>query len=48
MANMSNVFIAAFGIGSSSGLLPLTIEALETKNKIDPRQVENVLVTEQC
>jgi Na+/H+-dicarboxylate symporter len=40
---MTNVFIASFGIASSSGLLPLTMEALETKNKIDPRITKFVL-----
>jgi Na+/H+-dicarboxylate symporter len=37
VANIANVLATAFGTASSSATLPLTIEALETKNKIDPR-----------
>ena len=37
IANIANVLATAFGTASSSATLPLTIEALEFKNHIDPR-----------
>ena len=37
IANMTNAFTTAFGTGSSSATLPVTIGLLESKNKVDPR-----------
>ena len=37
IANMTNAFTTAFGTGSSSATLPVTIGLLETKNKVDSR-----------
>ena len=37
VANMTQAFTTAFGTGSSSATLPVTINLLETKNKVDPR-----------
>jgi hypothetical protein len=37
IANMTNAFTTAFGTGSSSATLPVTIKLLEEKNNIDPR-----------
>jgi Na+/H+-dicarboxylate symporter len=34
---MANALATAFGTASSSATLPVTIDALENKNKIDPR-----------
>ena len=35
--NMGNALATAFGTASSSATLPVTMDALEQKNKIDPR-----------
>ena len=43
IANMTNAFTTAFGTGSSSATLPVTIGLLETKNKVDPRVCRFVL-----
>lgn len=43
IANMTNAFTTAFGTGSSSATLPVTINLLETKNNIDPRVCRFVL-----
>merc|ERR1719445_2043244 len=43
IANMTNAFTTAFGTGSSSATLPVTINLLETKNDIDPRVCRFVL-----
>ena len=43
IANMANAFTTAFGTGSSSATLPVTINLLETKNKVDPRICRFVL-----
>ena len=43
IANIANVLATAFGTASSSATLPLTIEALEHKNHIDPRVTRFVL-----
>ena len=40
---MTNAFTTAFGTGSSSATLPVTINLLETKNKVDPRVCRFVL-----
>ena len=34
---MANAITTAFGTGSSSATLPVTIGLLETKNGVDPR-----------
>jgi len=43
VSNMGNALFTAFGTASSSATLPVTIEALEEKNKIDPRITRFVL-----
>ena len=43
VANMTQAFTTAFGTGSSSATLPVTINLLETKNKVDPRICRFVL-----
>jgi len=43
IGNMTNAFTTAFGTGSSSATLPVTINLLETKNHIDPRVCRFVL-----
>ena len=43
IANMTNAITTAFGTGSSSATLPVTINLLETKNKVDPRVCRFVL-----
>ena len=43
IANMMNAITTAFGTGSSSATLPVTINLLETKNKVDPRVCRFVL-----
>merc|ERR1719402_513777 len=43
IGNMTNAFTTAFGTGSSSATLPVTINLLETKNDIDPRVCRFVL-----
>jgi len=43
IANMTNAFTTAFGTGSSSATLPVTISLLEEKNNIDPRVCRFVL-----
>jgi len=43
IANMTNAFTTAFGTGSSSATLPVTIGLLENKNKVDPRVCRFVL-----
>ncbi len=37
VANMGNALATAFGTASSSATLPIMIDALERKNKVDPR-----------
>ena len=37
IANMGNAIVTAFGTASSSATLPVTINALEEKNKVDSR-----------
>ncbi|XP_023347924.1 excitatory amino acid transporter 3 [Eurytemora carolleeae] len=37
LANMANVYVTAFGTASSSATLPVTMNALEDKNGVDPR-----------
>ena len=37
LANMTSAFTTAFGTGSSSATLPVTIGLLENRNKVDPR-----------
>jgi len=41
--NMANAFTTAFGTGSSSATLPVTISLLEEKNEVDPRVCRFVL-----
>jgi len=41
--NMTNAFTTAFGTGSSSATLPVTIGLLEEKNHVDPRVCRFVL-----
>ena len=41
--NMANAITTAFGTGSSSATLPVTINLLETKNHVDPRVCRFVL-----
>jgi Na+/H+-dicarboxylate symporter len=41
--NMSNALLTAFGTASSSATLPITIEAIERKNNVDPRVTRFVL-----
>merc|ERR1719187_2694339 len=43
IANMTNAFTTAFGTGSSSATLPVTIALLEEKNGVDPRICRFVL-----
>merc|ERR1719187_1246274 len=43
IANMTNAFTTAFGTGSSSATLPVTISLLEEKNQVDPRVCRFVL-----
>eukprot|EP00092_Neocalanus_flemingeri_P011555 GFUD01012452.1.p1 GENE.GFUD01012452.1~~GFUD01012452.1.p1 ORF type:complete len:498 (-),score=52.36 GFUD01012452.1:922-2415(-) len=43
IGNMTNAFTTAFGTGSSSATLPVTINLLETKNHVDPRVCRFVL-----
>jgi len=43
IANMTNAFTTAFGTGSSSATLPVTINLLETKNHVDSRVCRFVL-----
>ena len=43
IANMANACTTAFGTGSSSATLPVTIGLLESKNKVDPRVCRFVL-----
>ena len=43
IANMANAITTAFGTGSSSATLPVTINLLETKNHVDPRVCRFVL-----
>merc|ERR1719192_1029286 len=43
IANMGNAIVTAFGTASSSATLPVTINALEEKNKIDSRVSRFVL-----
>lgn len=43
IANMTNAFTTAFGTGSSSATLPVTINLLESKNHVDPRVCRFVL-----
>lgn len=43
IANMTNAFTTAFGTGSSSATLPVTISLLEEKNHVDPRVCRFVL-----
>ena len=43
IANMTNAITTAFGTGSSSATLPVTINLLETKNKVDPRVCRFIL-----
>ena len=40
---MSNALLTAFGTASSSATLPITIEAIERKNNVDPRVTRFVL-----
>merc|ERR1712226_1408629 len=41
--NMANAFTTAFGTGSSSATLPVTIALLEEKNEVDPRVCRFIL-----
>lgn len=41
--NMGNALFTAFGTASSSATLPVTIEAIERKNNVDPRVTRFVL-----
>merc|ERR1712180_221763 len=41
--NMGNALFTAFGTASSSATLPVTIEAIEHKNNVDPRVTRFVL-----
>merc|ERR1712012_808199 len=41
--NMGNALATAFGTASSSATLPVTMDALEQKNKIDPRITRFIL-----
>merc|ERR1719244_398659 len=43
LANMGNALVTAFGTASSSATLPVTINCLEEKNKVDPRIARFVL-----
>jgi len=43
IANMTNAITTAFGTGSSSATLPVTISLLEEKNNVDPRICRFVL-----
>ena len=43
IGNMANALTTAFGTASSSATLPITIECLERKNKVDPRVAKFVL-----
>merc|ERR1719282_716127 len=43
VANMTQAFTTAFGTGSSSATLPVTISLLEEKNQVDPRVCRFVL-----
>jgi len=43
ISNMANALATAFGTASSSATLPVTIDALENKNKIDPRITRFIL-----
>merc|ERR1719348_1629826 len=43
IANMTNAFTTAFGTGSSSATLPVTMGLLEEKNGVDPRICRFVL-----
>lgn len=43
LANMSQAMITAFGTASSSATLPVTIECLEAKNRIDTKVSRFVL-----
>ena len=43
IANMTNAFTTAFGTGSSSATLPVTIGLLENRNKVDPRVCRFIL-----
>lgn len=43
VSNMANALATAFGTASSSATLPVTLEALEHKNKIDPRITRFIL-----
>ena len=43
MGNMMNAYTTAFGTGSSSATLPVTLDCLERKNKIDERVSKFVL-----
>merc|ERR1719336_1632856 len=43
MANMTSAFTTAFGTGSSSATLPVTIGLLENRNKVDPRVCRFIL-----
>ena len=45
IANMANAITTAFGTGSSSATLPVTIGLLETKNGVDPRVCRWVIST---
>ena len=48
LANMTSAFTTAFGTGSSSATLPVTIGLLETKNGVDPRVCRWVLIHCPC
>merc|ERR1719438_141577 len=43
LANMTSAFTTAFGTGSSSATLPVTIGLLENRNKVDPRVCRFIL-----
>merc|ERR1712008_494532 len=43
ISNMANALATAFGTASSSATLPVTIDALENNNKIDPRITRFIL-----
>lgn len=43
VANMTQAFTTAFGTGSSSATLPVTIGLLENRNKVDPRVCRFIL-----